>query len=221
MSVCRENFQHALKLQKRYHNKHAKLRSYATGKKVWLNSKYIKTKQNCKLDAKFFGSFRVLHSVRSKPTSWNYWRSVRSTMFFTCQCWSRTPQGSGERTKRCLSWSSRATAMATARNMKLRRFARARSMPVSLKVICEADQPRPLALTNELKTGELSIFILFSTLSLPKKKNSSPHVMTESPHPVWFYFQIFLLKHLPGQKVFSTNAFSYCQLALPQRIPRG
>ena len=31
--------------------------------KVWLNSKYIKTKQNCKLEAKFFGLFRVLHHV--------------------------------------------------------------------------------------------------------------------------------------------------------------
>ncbi len=30
---------------------------------VWLNSKYIKIKQNYKLEAKFFGSFRVLHPV--------------------------------------------------------------------------------------------------------------------------------------------------------------
>ena len=37
------------------------------GKKVWLNSKYFKTKQNCKLEAKFLDSFQVLHLV-SKQT---------------------------------------------------------------------------------------------------------------------------------------------------------
>ncbi len=63
MIVCRENLQHVQELQKRYHNKHAKPRSYAPGKKVWLNSKYIKTKRYCKLEAKFFGPFRVLHAV--------------------------------------------------------------------------------------------------------------------------------------------------------------
>ena len=30
---------------------------------MWLNSKYIKTKQNRKLEAKFFGPFQVLHPV--------------------------------------------------------------------------------------------------------------------------------------------------------------
>ena len=44
-------------------NKSTKPRSYAPGDKVWLNSKYIKTKQNRKLEAKFFGLFRVLHPV--------------------------------------------------------------------------------------------------------------------------------------------------------------
>ncbi len=63
MAVCRENLQHTQKLQKQYHNKHAKPRSYTPGEKVWLNSKYIKTKQNRKLEAKFFESFRVLHPV--------------------------------------------------------------------------------------------------------------------------------------------------------------
>ncbi len=46
MAVCIENLQHIQKLQKRYHNKHAKPRSYTPGDKVWLNSKYIKTKRN-------------------------------------------------------------------------------------------------------------------------------------------------------------------------------
>ena len=66
MSVCRKNFQHAQEHQKQYHNKHAKPRCYALGQKVWLNSKYIKTKQNRKLEAKFFGLFRVLHPVRKQ-----------------------------------------------------------------------------------------------------------------------------------------------------------
>ena len=40
-----------------------KPKSYALGDKVWLNSKYIKIKQNRKLEAKFFGPFQVLHPV--------------------------------------------------------------------------------------------------------------------------------------------------------------
>ena len=36
---------------------------YAPGEKVWLNSKYIKTKRNWKLESKFFGPFRVLYPV--------------------------------------------------------------------------------------------------------------------------------------------------------------
>ncbi len=41
MPVCRENFQHAQELQKRYHDKHMKSRSYASGEKFWLKNKYI------------------------------------------------------------------------------------------------------------------------------------------------------------------------------------
>ena len=63
MIVCRENLYHTQELQKRAHNKSVKPRSYAPGNKVWLNSKYIKTKRNQKLEAKFFGSFRVFHPV--------------------------------------------------------------------------------------------------------------------------------------------------------------
>ena len=43
MFVCRENLQHIQELQKRYHDKYTKPRSYAPGDKVWLNSEYIKT----------------------------------------------------------------------------------------------------------------------------------------------------------------------------------
>ena len=61
MAAYRKNLQHAQEPQKQAHNKGTKPRSYALGEKVWLNSKYIKTKRNWKLEAEFFGSFRVLH----------------------------------------------------------------------------------------------------------------------------------------------------------------
>ena len=63
MTVCRANFHHTQKLQKPGHDKGVKPRSYVSGDKIWLNSKYIKTKQNRKLEAKFFRPFRVLHPV--------------------------------------------------------------------------------------------------------------------------------------------------------------
>ncbi len=63
IAVCRENLQHVQELQKRYHDKHAKSRIYAPSNKVWLNSKYIKTKRNRKLEAKFFRPFWVLHPM--------------------------------------------------------------------------------------------------------------------------------------------------------------
>ena len=66
MFVCRENLHHAQEFQKRAYNKGVKPRSYALGDKVWLNSKYIKTKHNRKLEAKFFGLFQVLHLVRKQ-----------------------------------------------------------------------------------------------------------------------------------------------------------
>ncbi len=47
----------------RAYNKGVKSCSYAPGEMVWLNSKYIKTKRNKKLESKFFGPFRVLHTV--------------------------------------------------------------------------------------------------------------------------------------------------------------
>ena len=64
--VCWENLHHAQELQKRGHDKGVKPRSYAPGNKGWLNSKYIKTKRNRKLEAKFFGPFRVLHPVEKQ-----------------------------------------------------------------------------------------------------------------------------------------------------------
>ena len=66
IAACRENLQHAQKLEKQAHNKRTKLKSYASSEKVWLNSKYIKPKYNRKLEAKFFGLFQVLHLVSSQ-----------------------------------------------------------------------------------------------------------------------------------------------------------
>ncbi len=63
MEVYCQNFLHTQELQKRAHDKGVKNRSYTLGKKVWLNSKYIKTKTNKKLKSKFFGPFQVLYVV--------------------------------------------------------------------------------------------------------------------------------------------------------------
>ena len=76
MEICQQNLLHAQELQKRAHDKGVKPQSYAPGEKVWLNSKYIKTKRNQKLEAKFFGPFQILHPVGKQaykldlPTKW-------------------------------------------------------------------------------------------------------------------------------------------------------
>ena len=63
MEICQQNLLHTQELQKRTYDKGVKPQSYAMGEKVSLNNKYIKTKQNQKLEAKFFGPFRILHPV--------------------------------------------------------------------------------------------------------------------------------------------------------------
>ena len=63
MTVCRENLYHAQKFPKRAHNRNVKPRSYAFDDKIWLNSKYIKTKHKQKLEAKFFRPFQVFHPI--------------------------------------------------------------------------------------------------------------------------------------------------------------
>ena len=63
MIVYLKNLYPAQELQKRAHNKRVKHWSYAPGKKVWLNNNFIKIKRNRILESKFFGPFRVLHSV--------------------------------------------------------------------------------------------------------------------------------------------------------------
>ena len=63
ITVCQQNFHHAQERQKQAHNKGVKPQSYASGDKVWLSTKHLKTKRNRKLEAKFLGPFWVLHPV--------------------------------------------------------------------------------------------------------------------------------------------------------------
>ena len=58
--ICQQNLHHTQKLEKRAHNKGVKPQSYTSDDKVWLTSKHLKTKRNCKLEAKFLGLFWVL-----------------------------------------------------------------------------------------------------------------------------------------------------------------
>ena len=46
MNICQQNLFYAQELQKKVYDKGVKPRSYVLREKVWLNSKYIKTKQN-------------------------------------------------------------------------------------------------------------------------------------------------------------------------------
>ena len=64
--ICQKNLHHTQKLQEQAYNKGVKPYSYAFNNKIWLNSKYIKTKHNQKLEAKFFGSFQVLYLVQKQ-----------------------------------------------------------------------------------------------------------------------------------------------------------
>ena len=66
MTICQQNLYHAQKLQKQAHDKELKLEIYVLGNKIWLSSKYLKTKRNCKLVAKFLDLFQVLYIVGKK-----------------------------------------------------------------------------------------------------------------------------------------------------------
>ena len=54
IEVYCQNLLYVQELQKRAYDKGIKSRSYAPDKKIWLNSKYIKTKRDKKLKSKFF-----------------------------------------------------------------------------------------------------------------------------------------------------------------------
>lgn len=83
MTVRRKNFYHTQELQKRLHDKYAKPRSYTPGKKVWFNNQYIKTKQNHKLEAKFFGLFQILYPVKNQVYKLEMPKNRKFIMFFT------------------------------------------------------------------------------------------------------------------------------------------
>ena len=86
MALYLENFQHTQKFQKQVHNKGTKPRSCASNDKVWLNSKYIKTKQNQKLEVSFWNRFKSYIRYRSKFLSLNYQKSGGFIIFSMCYC---------------------------------------------------------------------------------------------------------------------------------------
>ena len=63
ITVYQQNLHHAQEFQKQAHDKSVKPQSYASSNKVWLSSKHLKTKPNCKLKTKFLSLFWVLHLV--------------------------------------------------------------------------------------------------------------------------------------------------------------
>ena len=77
-----ENFYHAQELQKQAHDKKVKLWSYAPSEKVGLNSKFIKTKRNHKLEAKFFRPFWVFYSVGKQAYKLDLFRNRKTYNIF-------------------------------------------------------------------------------------------------------------------------------------------
>ena len=65
IKIYYQNFLYAQKLQKRVYDKVVKSCSYAPGKKIYLNCKYIKIKINKKLEDKFFRPFQVFHAIKT------------------------------------------------------------------------------------------------------------------------------------------------------------
>ena len=63
MIVCQKMLDNISELQKQAYDKRVKPWSYVPGNRVWLNSKYIRTKINHKLKPKFFDPFLVLYPV--------------------------------------------------------------------------------------------------------------------------------------------------------------
>lgn len=66
MTIYHENIYHIQKLQKQAYIKDVKPANYTLGDKIWLNSIYIKNKQNQKLELKFFNFFSVFHPVEKQ-----------------------------------------------------------------------------------------------------------------------------------------------------------
>lgn len=63
VTISQKNLLYEYELQKKFHDKSTKQKSYVLGEKVQLHSKYIVTKWNKKLEAGFYESFRILYLV--------------------------------------------------------------------------------------------------------------------------------------------------------------
>ncbi len=76
MGVCKDAILTAQQSQAEYANKHRKSRDYKAGDLVWLNTKYLKTKRNRKLEFKNFGPFLITDVIGSQsyrlelPSGW-------------------------------------------------------------------------------------------------------------------------------------------------------
>ena len=66
MTIYQQNLHYTQEFQKPANNKEVKQQSYVLGNKVWLSSKYLKTKRNYKLEAKFLSLFQVLYPVNKQ-----------------------------------------------------------------------------------------------------------------------------------------------------------
>lgn len=66
IKICCQTLLYAQELQKRAQNQGLLSWSYATGEKTWLNSNFIKTKQNRKIEKMFFGQLRILYVVKKQ-----------------------------------------------------------------------------------------------------------------------------------------------------------
>ena len=85
--VCQENFHYTQELEKRDYTKGIKPRNYILSDKIWLNSKYIKTKQYQKLEAKsFLDCSKSYILLRSKLINWSFLKIGKFIIFFMYHC---------------------------------------------------------------------------------------------------------------------------------------
>lgn len=77
MKELKVNLAKSQELQTFYYNNHIKKRLYQPEKSVWLSVKHIKTKQNLKLEQKYFGPFQIVQAVKNQayrlklPVKWH------------------------------------------------------------------------------------------------------------------------------------------------------
>lgn len=98
ISICLQNLLNVSELQKRAHNKGVKPWSYAQGKKVWLDRKYInKNKiQSSRPSSLLYSKFFVKWA--SRHTSFNYESSKKFIISSIYQYFNRTSSKKGKST---------------------------------------------------------------------------------------------------------------------------